>query len=46
MKRIPTLDQSEHGHTTETAYLSGDVDALDVIDTAVLEWAREMAEEA
>lgn len=41
MKRFPTLDESESGHTDETAYLSGDVDALDTIDAdALREHAR------
>lgn len=33
MKRLPTLDDTEHGHTRESAYLAGDADALDTIDT-------------
>lgn len=32
MRRLPTLDEQESGHTDETAYLSGDVDALDALD--------------
>lgn len=32
MKRLPTLDEQEHGHDVESAYVAGDVDAADAVD--------------
>lgn len=46
MKRLPTLDETEAGHTYNTAYLSGDTDALDALDALVLAWATELADDA
>lgn len=46
MKMLPTLDDQEHGHTAESAYVAGDVDALAALDAEVLDWARELAEDA
>jgi hypothetical protein len=46
MKRLPTLDETESGHDHGTAYLTGDTDALDALDAAVLGYAQELADEA
>jgi hypothetical protein len=46
MKRFPTLDEIESGHTRETAELDGQLDILDAIDAEALGWAHTLAEEA
>lgn len=43
--RLPTLDETESGHTNATAYLAGDADALDMLDAAVLDYAIALADE-
>lgn len=31
-KRFPTLDEQEQGHSAESAYLMGDLDAMDAAE--------------
>lgn len=45
MNRLPTLDETEAGQTSDTAYATGDTDALDAMDAADTRQADAIADE-